>query len=442
MPSLLEAIDSKYGDDWSCHDKIMPAIAIFVPPPRNCLPPLLVFNDCSIDSAGNPDQLLDKCGRVQELDLAQNSLTEWSEILCILRHMPQLKFANLSFNLLSDSLQDKLCDNFPLLTNLVLNNTQIDWPSVRHLLNILPSLEELHLSLNNFNRVELDDDLSDEPSVRHENVKKLHFTGNPVSQWCEVGKLGRAFPNLEMLVVADCPLPSLDPSSPCSSPERPLYSRSESECEGSSRQSSSHNNLRQLQFLNLNGTLLSSWEDVERLGRFPALHCLRIQGCPLFEEYTEHERRQLLIARLPNIQTLNGGGVITHQEREDAERAFIRYYMDKPESDRPERYSDLVSTHGRLEPLVNIDLSPERRVKVNVTCGQNTEMKSINVYQTVNELKQKLEPFSKIPAAKMRLFYVDQDMASLGPEEMKFPNKQIYSYNICSGDEIIVDSKN
>lgn len=54
-------------------------------------------------------------------------------------------------------------------------------------------------------------------------------------------------------------------------------------------------------------------------------------------EYTEHERRQLLIARLPNVETLNGGGVISSQEREDAERAFIRYYMDKPEADRPER---------------------------------------------------------------------------------------------------------
>lgn len=39
----------------------------------------------------------------------------------------------------------------------------------------------------------------------------------------------------------------------------------------------------------------------------------------------------------------------------------------------------------------------------------------------------------------MRLFYVDQDMQS--PEEMRFPNKQLYSYNISNGDEIIVDSK-
>ena len=57
-------------------------------------------------------------------------------------------------------------------------------------------------------------------------------------------------------------------------------------------------------------------------------------------EYTEHERRQLLIARLPNVETLNGGGVISSQEREDAERAFIRHYMDKPEAERPTRYGE------------------------------------------------------------------------------------------------------
>lgn len=65
-----------------------------------------------------------------------------------------------------------------------------------------------------------------------------------------------------------------------------------------------------------------------------------------------------------NVTTLNGGGVISADEREDAERAFIRHYMDRPESDRPDRYDDLVAVHGKLDPLVNIDLSPEKRVKL------------------------------------------------------------------------------
>lgn len=37
---------------------------------------------------------------------------------------------------------------------------------------------------------------------------------------------------------------------------------------------------------------------------------------------------------------------------------------------------------------------------------------------------------------------VFQEMkAQYGPEEMLYPNKQLYRYNIRNGDEIIIDSK-
>lgn len=94
----------------------------------------------------------------------------------------------------------------------------------------------------------------------------------------------------------------------------------------------------------------------------------------------------MLIARLPQVQTLNGGGVVGAEEREDAERAFIRYYMDKPESDRPERYTELVSIHGKLDPLVNIDLRPEKRVKVTFTYGDTSEIRSVDVYRLLINL--------------------------------------------------------
>jgi hypothetical protein len=74
-------------------------------------------------------------------------------------------------------------------------------------------LEELHLSLNNYSNVELGDE-ADMQMNPHDyyNVKKLHFTGNPVATWREICKLGLAFPTLEALVLAECPLQSLDPS--------------------------------------------------------------------------------------------------------------------------------------------------------------------------------------------------------------------------------------
>ena len=76
----------------------------------------------------------------------------------------------------------------------------------------------------------------------------------------------------------------------------------------------------------------------------------------------------MLVARLPNVKVLNGGDMITKTEREDAERAFIRYFLDTPADQRPERWEELVEVHGVLDPLVNIDLSPDMNVKVGIKC--------------------------------------------------------------------------
>lgn len=140
---------------------------------------------------------------------------------------------------------------------------------------------------------------------------------------------------------------------------------------------------RNLTLLNLSSTNINTWDDIDRLAKFPALRNLRVQNWPLWEkcDATEHERRQLLIARLPFVQILNGGGVIGSEEREDAERAFIRYYMERAESDRPERYAALVAVHGKLDPLVSIDLRPEKRVKVTFTYGDTSEVRSVDVYR-------------------------------------------------------------
>lgn len=88
-----------------------------------------------------------------------------------------------------------------------------------------------------------------------------------------------------------------------------------------------------------------------------------MQNWPLWSkcDSTEHERRQLVIARLPHVEVLNGGGRIESEEREDAERSFIRHYARRPEIERPERFEELQSKHGKLDQLVNIDLRPEKK---------------------------------------------------------------------------------
>lgn len=346
MPSLLEALELKYGSsttDCSLTDEetesSSPAlsISIFIPKksPRHTVPALLVLQDCDIECAGNDDEKLrTKCRNVEELDLAQNKLSQWDEVFGILQHMPKIKFVNLSFNSLAESLMIK-DGNYKSLRNLVLNGTRVTWSTVQDLVRLLDNLEELHLSLNEYKNVELD-----HTKVENKNasLRKLHFTGNPIESWTEISKLGYVFPSLESLVLAECPIRSLaleenlnvdsdkrsqlkqqqqqaivngtenvatkedenenverlttDPETSSKNRHEPgrifgdekSYNRTESECESSGNKGgTSHDPFRMLRFLNVNGTLLSTWDDVERLARFPALKALRMQSCPLFE---------------------------------------------------------------------------------------------------------------------------------------------------------------
>ena len=40
--------------------------------------------------------------------------------------------------------------------------------------------------------------------------------------------------------------------------------------------------------------------------------------------------------------------------------------MDESPANQPERYRELVKVHGRLDPLVNINMKPDTHVKVEV----------------------------------------------------------------------------
>jgi hypothetical protein len=82
MPSLLEAIDKKYGREEADNFDLDLPVAIYVPKksPRNSVPSLLVLNDCDIETAGDEQELEKKCQGVEELDLAQNKLARWTEV--------------------------------------------------------------------------------------------------------------------------------------------------------------------------------------------------------------------------------------------------------------------------------------------------------------------------------------------------------------------------
>lgn len=271
------------------------------------LPPALSLNKCRVKNAGPEKKIRELCRNVEELDLASNSIRDIREIYKITRSMPSLRFINLSENDLSNcniaNIETHRLEN---IKSLVLNNTRIQWRAVQTLLDSMPAIDDLHLSLNNYCSVELKDDR------QYPNLKYLYLSGNPaLRDWRHIKKLMRTFPRLEGLTMADCNIPSI--------PEEALPY------------------LANLQSLNITNWPISSWQCLERLNRLPNLTRLRCQGLDLLSDIEGVEsRRHHLIARLPNIQRLNGSD-ISEDDRVFAEKAFLRWYVINEEREKPER---------------------------------------------------------------------------------------------------------
>ena len=224
--------------------------------------------------------------------------------------MPSLRFINLSENDLSncniENIEKQRLDN---IKSLVLNNTRIPWRAVQTLLDSMPGVDELHLSLNNYSSVELN------CGHKYPNLKYLYISGNPkLSDWEDIKTLMKAFPGLEGLTMADCNISSI--------PEEAI----------------SH--LPNLESLNISNWPIKSWECIERLNEMPKLTRLRCQGLELLDNLESSEsRRHHLIARLPTIQRLNGGD-ISQDERVFSERAFLRWYVINQTQEKPQRFEN------------------------------------------------------------------------------------------------------
>jgi Leucine-rich repeat (LRR) protein len=77
-----------------------------------------------------------------------------------------------------------------------------------------------------------------------------------------------------------------------------------------------------LHHLQLAGTQLQSWMDVEQLNALTQLVSLRLRKCPVLAPLGTGEARGLLIARLPALQYLNASPV-TATERVEAEKRYV-----------------------------------------------------------------------------------------------------------------------
>lgn len=117
----------------------------------------------------------------------------------------------------------------------------------------LSSLQELHLSLNEYTTIDL-------PSNKiYPTVKHLSLCGNPIASWNDVVLVGKIFPSLESLIMADTHIASI--------PEPSTWEHF----------------FPNLQTINFNNVLLNDWKYIERLNCFSKLEDIRLQNLPVVD---------------------------------------------------------------------------------------------------------------------------------------------------------------
>ncbi|CAH8658411.1 unnamed protein product [Dicrocoelium dendriticum] len=390
-------------------------------------------------------------------DLAQfNGSSEWNG--------PPLEKCTPPIRLALENGVLNMSTTFPRLTVLALNSTFVPWNWVLDLLHRFPNLATLHVALNNYGAEEdcLEGAGDNFDACLHlpvfPRLRTLYYSDNGISNWWTVCRLGRNFPSLEHLVLLGNPIthipaplstgstaPALSANhngtrTGCKLVDKLSVEREWNNC--ATRPTSARTNSRvfaNVHTLGLSETLIERWESIDYLGEWmPALTNLRLGNTlPVFQSWPESDCRAHVIARLPKLTTYNRS-VIDSDERETAEREFVRYFGQVEPASRPARYWELERTHGRLEPLADIDLSPKRFVRVRVVLDGKETVHDLNLSLKVSQAKRQfLQLFDVNPAESKRykLFYFDQVMTQIqGPEELKFPSRAMHSYQLETGD--------
>ncbi len=242
------------------------------------------------------------------IDLAGNLLSDWEDVLKILRLFPNLQTISLASNRINDLGNVSLGTSFLNVKSLNLNNCNIS--SFQTIVSIgaaMPQLEELCVAHCNLADIE-SFDASSESSEQKENQLEGAFTNLvlldlsncQLTSWQRHIMKLQFLPRLESLIVNDNEIDCID-----------------GVLEGG--QPAAFPNLTSLQ---LGGTKISTWTALDQLNSIPTLRSLRLRNTPLTNTLGVGEVRSTAIARLPNLEYFNASP-ITNRERVEAERRYV-----------------------------------------------------------------------------------------------------------------------
>ena len=198
-----------------------------------------------------------------------------------------------------------------------------------------------------------------------------------------------------------------------------------------------------LTYLNINNCQLSAWEDIDALGQLQSLTEASLLSIPIGDTLNEKECRMAYISRLQRLRKLNKS-LISDDEREAAERWFIRLHLDEPNP--PQIYHTLVKRHGKLLPLAEVNLGAKETARLRFTFHNITdrppEEYEIDLEMTARELQSWIgKELLQVPSNTLSIYYIDKNQAvdGYGPELIVPSDKPMRSYRMTDGDEIDIN---
>ncbi|KAL1917454.1 uncharacterized protein VTP21DRAFT_3847 [Calcarisporiella thermophila] len=395
-----------------------------------------------VSTAGDPGEILETCPNITELDLSWNLLSNWEEVANITKQLLNLVVLRLDSNhLQSLSSPPNFHNAFSKLTTLSLNKTYTSWAQMELLEPHLPALEALHLGFNQIHHLSSD---SATPKVTgFSRLKLLNLEHNAIESSGEILRLSM-LPSLEQLSLNSNPINKLE----FHSEQGEVF-------------------FPRLRYLNISELPLTNWSDIDAVGQWLQVRDLRARKLPVYKGIGAEMLDVQLVGRVPNLEIVNGSS-LTPQAREDMERYFLKWVVERASSTnvKPEslvwRYAELCKAYGvpvvdELAKKAASTTLKNRLVEITISSRETLKGPPIKAVDrkllstlTVRNLRLQIIPrLLGVPLARQGKLYCIQHLKNRQMNlqadregqfvlELDDELRQLQFYDVETGDEVVV----
>lgn len=205
--------------------------------------------------------------------------------------------------------------------------------------------------------------------------------------------------------------------------------------------------------LSLDNNQLSDWSNVHEFSLFPAgIQEIRLGGNPALQgDYNVSMFRFQVIARIPTLKLINGS-IIRPQEKIDAERLYLRTFMNDETEVNRSLWQSLVLKHGdprdigafvsQKDALAQQTLSNNQveillRSLTSTSAGMEMRKKLL-ITMNIGALKALCSRLFKVSIGEFQLYY-HESRDVIMPELMDDDLKDLSYYMLKDGGEIWVE---